>query len=766
MTKPTRKVIHGAGGGGGKGGGGGTAHIPVESADSLQSKAFARVMDLICEGEIGGLVAELQSVYLDGTPIQNPNGSMNFSGITFESRVGTQDQDYITQFPLIENEVAVGVQVTKTADVDVGVVRTVTNESVDAIRVRISIPTLTYQNPGSGDLGGTDVEYFIELQSDGGGYEEVVRDVVIGKTTSKYERSYRVELEGPGPWDIRVRRATLDSEEANLQNRTVWESYTEIIDGKLRYPNSAICAMQVDSSQFTSIPTRGYDVKLLKIQIPSNATVQDDGSLTYDGVWDGTFQTAWSANPAWCFYDLLTNTRYGLGHFIDAELVDKWALYTIGQYCDTLVDDGFGGTEPRFLCNLYLQSRGEAFRVLQDMASIFRGLVYWAEGSITVVQDSPADASHLFTPANVVDGLFHYSGSSAKTRHTVAIVTWNDPDNLYQQQVEYVEDQDAIARYGVIETEVAAFGCTSQGQANRLGRWLLYSERYQTETVTFKTGMGGSICRPGEVIQVADPTRAGSRRGGRVSSATINVVTVDQNLDSIVAAQHTISLAMPDGTVETKQILEIDGFDVTVATESGGDPFSDEAISAAVWMVQSNEVDSQQFKVLSIIEAEDGSYEVTALSHDPDKFDAVELGLKIEPQSISSLSSIPEAPSGLTITETLYAVGADVRVKVTISWNYVTGATGYMVQWQRDSGNIISMPETSLNEVEILNAEPGFYSVTVYATNSLGQRSEGSSATKEILGRAGSPTSVLGFSLMPLAGVAYLSWIGSYSVLT
>ncbi len=760
MSKIKAKHIQGSGGGGGKGGGGGTAHIPVESADSLQSKAFAQVMDLVCEGEIEGLVDGLKSVYLDGTPIENPSGSVNFTGVTFESRVGSQDQDYITQFPAVENEVAVGIRVTKTAEDDTGIVRTITNEAIDAIRVRISIPQLSYQNPSTGDLGGSEVEYFVELQSDGGGYNEIVRDIVIGKTTSKYERAYRIDLDGPGPWDIRVRRATLDSEEANLQNATVWESYTEIIDGKLRYPNSAISAMRVDASQFSSIPTRGYDVKLLKIQIPANATVRDDGSLTYSGEWDGTFQVAWSANPAWCFYDLLTNTRYGLGNFIDADLVDKWGLYTIGQYCDELVTDGFGGTEPRFLCNLYLQTRAEAFRVLQDMASIFRAMTYWAEGAITVVQDSPQDPAHLFTPANVVDGMFNYAGSSAKARHTVAVVTWNDPDNLYQQQVEYVEDQESIARYGIIETEVIAFGCTSQGQAHRLGRWLLYSERFQTETVVFKTGLGGSICRPGQIIQIADPVRAGSRRGGRVASATDSVVVLDAAID-VPPSTHTISLVLPDGTVETRQLLIVDGDTVTVATETEGSPFSAEAVNAAIWMIQSTAVDSQQFRVISVSESDEGTYEVNAISHNPDKFDAVENELTIEPRSVSALTSIPSAPAGLLITETLYAIGADVRTKVTISWNYVTGATGYLVQWQRDDGNIISMPETSLNEVEILNAEPGFYSVTVYAVNSIGKRSESSSGTKEILGRAGSPNEVSGFSLIPLAGVAYLSWTKS-----
>ncbi len=745
------KNIKGSGGGGG-GGGGGAAHVPVEDSDSLQSKAFALIVDLLAEGEIEGLVNGLQSVYLDGTPIENPSGSQNFSGVQFSTRNGTQDQDYIPEVSLIENEINVGIQVIKTLIDDTGVVRRVTNASVDAVRIRLGIPQLTESDSGSGDLHGSELTYFIELQSNGMGYNEVTRDTIIGKTTSKYERAYRVELEGPGPWDIRVRRETIDSTSSNLNNKLFWESYTEIVDGKLRYPNSALCSIKVDSSQFSNIPTRGYEVKLLKIKIPINATVRDDGSLTYSGDWDGTFQTAWSANPAWCFYDILTNTRYGLGGFIDPALVDKWALFSIGQYCDELVDDGFGGTEPRFLCNLYLQSREEAFKVLSDMASIFQAMSFWAGGTISLVQDSPSDPVHLFTPSNVQDGLFNYMGSSAKARHTVAVVTWNDPANLYAQAVEYVEDQDAIARYGIIETEVTAFGCTSQGQAHRLGRWLLYTERFQTETVTFKTGLNGAICRPGDNISVADPVRAGTRQGGRIVSATIDTVVIDQTID-VPPLTSTLSILLPDGTVETRTLSIVDGNTLTVSAS-----FSDAAQNAAIWTVQSLEVESQFFKVISVLESDDGTFEIAALAHDPRKYDAVENNLKLEPRNISNLTLIPSAPLGLMLTETLYAVGTDVRTKITISWNSVPNATSYVVQYFRTGGNIIVLPETSTNEVEILNAEPGFYTATVYAISSLGQKSEPATATKQIRGKTAPPSDVTNFSLFPMANIAYLSW--------
>jgi len=504
----TNKLIRGSGGGGKGGGGGG--RVAVESPDSLRSKAFARVLDLISEGEIVGLVDGAKSIYLDETPLQNEDGSYNFQGVELVTRTGTQSQSYVPGFPAVENETGVGVEVKASASVT----RQISNPEIDAIRVRVSIPQLTEQNISNGDLLGASVEYAIDVQSNGGGFVTYLTDTVSGKTTSKYERSYRVELTGSAPWDIRVRRITPDSTKAALQNKTFWESYTEIIDAKLRYPNSALVGIKIDSSQFNNVPRRAYDVKLLKVRVPTN---YDPVNRTYTGIWNGSFKVEWTDNPAWCFYDLLTNDRYGLGGLIDQTQVDKWALYSVARYCDELVPDGFGGTEPRFTCNIYIQSRAEAYRVIQDMASIFRGMVYWQSGAVTVSQDAPADPVYLFTPANVVGGNFVYSGSSAKARHTVALVSWNDPEDFYRQKVEYVEDAAGIARYGIIQTNITAIGCSSRGQANRVGRWLLYSEQSEAEVVVFKTGMEGAVARPGQIIQVADPVRGGARRGGRYS---------------------------------------------------------------------------------------------------------------------------------------------------------------------------------------------------------------------------------------------------------
>lgn len=740
--KKQKKPIVGAGGGGG----GGQAS-PVEQADSLQSSSYAQVLDLVSEGEIEGLVNGAQSIFLNETPLQNPDGSFNFQDVVVDTRKGSQGQTYIEGQSSVQNELTVGVE----ARVLSPVVRTITNENVNAVRVLLSFPQLTYQNPTNGDLSGVIIDYAIDVQSNGAGFVEKVRKTLNGKSTSKYERSFRIELEaGTGPWDIRLRRITPDATAATLQDKIVWSSYAEIEDVKLTYPNSALVAMRVKSSQFSSIPNRAYDMKLLKVKVPTN---YDPITRAYDGTWDGTFKIAWTDNPAWVFYDLVTSTRYGLGTFVPEDQVDKWTLYTVGRYCDELVPDGFGDLEPRFTCNLYLQSRAEAYKVINDIASIFRGMVYWAGGALTTSQDSPSDATYLFGPANVIEGLFTYSGASAKSRHTVALVTWNDPKDFYRQKVEYVEDAEAIARLGAIETQVVAIGCVSRGQAHRLGRWLLYTERYQSETVAFQTGLEGAVCKPGQVIKVSDPTRAGKRTAGRIVSADAFTLTLDSSPNFLTDSAPLISVLMSDGTVVERTVTEISGPLISVFPGFDTPPEIN-----ALWLMQDSEVEPQLFRVISVLESAAGTFDVTAVSHNVGKFDAIDNGTNLEVRPISNLNVTPAAPQDLKITETLYAVGKDVRVKVTCSWAPSSGASTYIAQYQRDSQNYVLLPEATANEVEVLNAEPGEYTFSVIAISPTGLRSIPSSITKKVLGRGAEPGSVEEFSLVPNAGMAYLSW--------
>lgn len=742
------KKIIGFGGGGGKGGGGGGGgRVAQEAPDSLRSKAFAKVLDLICEGEIAGLVSGLKSIYLDETPLQNDDGSYNFQGVEVAVVNGTQSQPYIPTSSGIENEVAVAVEVKNSLSVS----RQITNIEIDAVRVRISVPTLTNQNTSNGDINGTSVTFAFDLQSDGGSFVELFTDTISGKTTSKYERSYRIPLTGDAPWNIRVRRITPDSTSTALQNKTFWESYTEIVDTKLRYPNSALVGIKIDASQFSNIPTRAYDMKLLKVKVPSNYNAE---TRAYTGIWDGTFQVAWTDNPAWCFYDLLTNERYGLGAMVDEAQIDKWALYTVARYCDELVPDGFGGTEPRFTCNVYMQTRADAYRVIQDMASIFRGMVYWQSGAVTVSQDAPSDPIYLYTPANVIDGLFNYQGSSAKTRHTVALVSWNDPEDFYRQKVEYVEDAAGIARYGIVQTELTAIGCTSRGQANRVGRWLLYSEQSESEIVAFKTGMDGVVCRPGQIIAVSDPVRGGTRRGGRIVAATLSTVTLDAPV-SVTGTGHTLSVLLPTGAVEVREVASITGVSVTTVTD-----FSEIPATGAIWILESPNLQSQLFRVVSVVEAEDG-IEINALAHNPDKFDVIENGMVLQPRAISVLSAAPATPTNIVVTESLYESSAEVKVLVSISWDTVQGATSYFASYKVGDGNYISLPETSSNSIDIRDAQAGRYSFKVQAVNSIGKRSGSAEATKDIAGKTTPPGSVLNFSLVPVAGTAYLTWTKS-----
>jgi predicted phage tail protein len=735
-------LIIGAGGGGKSGGG--SARVAQEAPDSLRSKAYARVVDLISEGEIEGLVAGLQSVYLDDTPIQNADGTNNFTGITLETRNGTQQQSYVPGFSSVENEISVGVEIKASQPV----VRSVTDADVDAVRVKVSVPQLTNQNTTNGDLNGSEVSFAIDRQTNGGGFVEVIKDTISGKTTTKYQRSYYVPLTGSAPWEIRIRRITADSTSTAVQNKTFLESYTEVIESKLRYPNSALVALRVDAAQFSSIPRRSYDMKLLRVRIPVN---YDPTTRSYSGVWNGSFKIAWTDNPAWCFYDLLTSTRYGLGSYIPEAQIDKWALYRVAKYCDEQVPNGLGGFEPRFTCNLYLQTREQAYKVVQDMASIFRGMVYWSGGAITVTQDAPVDAVYQFAPSNVIDGEFAYQGSSAKARHTVVLVSWNDPEDFYRQKVEYVEDAAGIARYGIVQTEITALGCNSRGQAHRVGKWLLYSEQSESEIVTFRTGLEGAVVRPGDVIKVADPVRGGLRLGGRVASATTTTITLDQDVPAPRAWR--LSIILPNGTVEERRVGPASGRTVTVTS-----PFSIAPEPNAIWVLGSTEVEPQLFRVVAVSEQDPGIHEVTALAHNPGKYAAIEQGLALQPRSITVLSDQPSAPTGLSIKESLYRVKDQAKVLVQISWQEVQAAIAYRLSYRVNGGNFISLPQTSANYIEIRDAVEGPYEFSLRAIGVTRKESAATTFNATVLGKTLPPSDVMGFTVQRRMTDLLLTW--------
>jgi len=725
-----------------------------DDANSLFSKSSIRLIDVLSEGEIEGFAdAEdpKKSIYFDDTPLQNADASDNFTYDDFAYRLGTQSQNYISGFAANEN--AVNVNTAVGDDVGDSVVRTITDSDVDAVVVRLAFNQIYRVDNG---LKATSIGYAIDVQSDGGGYVEVLNTTVNGKCTSPYERSHRIELTGSAPWDIKVRRVSGVNDNTNNVRLMTFAGYTEIIDAKLRYPLTALVGLRFEASQFQAIPTRSYDIKGVKVQIPTNATVNDDGSLTYSGVWNGNFQLAWCADPAWIMRDLLLSSRYGLGRFVSSTQVDKWTLYEISKYCNESVPDGEGGTEPRFLCNVYLQSREEAFNVIQDFASCFRGMAYWSAGQIAFTQDSPKDAAALFNNGNVIEGVFNYEGSSLKARHTVALVTWNDPEQAYQQRVEYVSDEAAIAKYGIVEVRMAAFGCTSRGQANRLGRWLLYSEQQETSTCTFTVGLDGAIVRPGQIIKIADQMRAGARKGGRIASATTTVLTLDQSIATTPG--DTITVVMTDGRVEQRTIQSGD-FDAKTVTVSTA--FSSAPATQTLFIIETNAVVAQLFRVISV--TEDGeNYKITALEHNTSKYGYVENNLALQPRDITTLNQTPEPPAGISVSERLVESGNRVTTELEISWRNVDGATGYQVSYKTaNSLSFFTVGDTPYNNLTFLTDETGRFTFRVTAISALGKRSGPGELIQNIAGNTAAPQAVSGFSMIPVNGQARLTWTQS-----
>lgn len=703
----------------------------TEASDTLRSKAYARVLDAIGEGEIEGLVNGSKSIYLNETPLQNPDDTFNFD-VTVDLRHGTQGQGHIEGFPSVENEIQVGVEAKKESPV----IRTITNSNVDAVRVKVQIPQLSSQDKKTGDLNGSSVKIALELQSNGGSWSRVVEEEIQGKTMSRYERAYRIPLTGSAPWSVRLVRLSDDSKDSSVANKTYMSSITEIIDTKLSYPNTALVGIRVDASQFDSIPTRSYHMRLLRVQVPTN---YDPVARTYTGPWDGTFKIAWTNNPAWCFYDLITSERYGLGQHVPPDTVDKWTLYSIGKYCDELVPDGKGGTEPRFALNVYIQTREEAYKLLNDIAGAFRGLLYWGGGSIITTQDAPGEASYLFSNANVIDGEFTYAGSSVKARHTVALVTWNDLKDMGRQKVEYVEDAAGVAQLGVISTEVAAFGCTSQAQAHRAGRWILLSELTETETVTFSTGLEGVAVAPGRIIKVRDNYRHGKRLGGRVVSATSSQLTLDSEVQG--ASGGTIFVVAADGTTHTSKVSG-SGDRLTLQT-----PMPTPAVRGATWVLSlPGDAPPKDYRVVSVTEKEGGIYDITALEHNAGKYalvdDVTNLGSSGgdnpgTPGPIVNQPKPPEAPRDFKVSVVNYLDAGVQKYKLVASWASPSGAdtSHWEVEQRHESSNPVLFQNVAYPTLEIPDAKTGYHTLRVRAVHPKGVRSGWTSSNPVYVGR-------------------------------
>jgi predicted phage tail protein len=718
----------GAMGGGGKGGGGGSSRTPTTAPDSLDSRQYANVIDLISEGEIEGLADGFKSIYLNNTVLQNPDGSYNFQDVTIYTRNGTQNQTYIPLTSGVEDEKPVGLTVVKA----VPQVRTITDVDVDAVRITIAIPSLQQINSTNGDTSGTSVRLQIAVQYQGGGYTTKVDDTISGRTADEYRKDYLIELVRPNPSDIidiKVTRVTDDSTNSLLTNAFNWSSYTEIIWAKLTYANSALVGLRVDAEQFSSIPTRSYLVKGIKVRIPSGTTVDSaTGRIIYptNFVWNGTFAAAtWTSCPAWILYDLLTASRYGFGNHIAAAQLDKWAFFAASKYSNALVDDGFGGQEARFSCNTSIQTAEEAYKLVNDLLSVMRCQAFWSTGSLTIAQDAPSDPVYLFNQANVTPEGFSYSGSSLKIRPNVAVVSYLDL-NLRDTAYEVVEDTDSIAKYGVVKSEISAFACTSRGQANRIGRWLLFSERYEKEVCTFASSLdAGQQVRPGQIILISDPVRAGSRRAGRIAAATTTAITVDDSAstDLSIEGGSILSVILPDGSVEQREVSNVVGSVITLQAALTAAPNVN-----SIWILESPSLQATTWRVLSINESDGINYGITAIAHNESKYGYIEDGTPLEFRDSTNLNEIPAQPSELAVIssaqfgggtspEVQYELNGRIAVKITFGWFAPQGIKKFRVKYRYEDDNFITVTVQGTT-FDILDAKTGNYQIQVSSISS------------------------------------------------
>ncbi|HDC4269016.1 TPA: phage tail protein [Enterobacter kobei] len=719
----------------GRKGGSTSSRTPTEQPDDLQSVAKAKILIALGEGEFAGQLTG-NDIYLDGTALENANGSQNFSGVTWEFRAGTQAQKYIQGIPGTENEISMGTEVSSAT----AWTRTFTNTQLSAVRLRLKWPSL-FKQEDDGDLVGYSVNYAIDLQTDGGAWQTVLNTSVTGKTTSGYERSHRIDLPQAGStWTIRLRKITSDANSAKIGDTMTLQSFTEVIDAKLRYPNTALLYIEFDSSQFNgSIPQISCEPRGRVIRVPDT---YDPETRTYSGTWTGAFKWAWTDNPAWIFYDLVVTDRFGLGDRLTAANIDKWMLYQVAQYCDQQVPDGKGGsgTEPRYICNVYVQERNDAYTVLRDFAAIFRGMTYWGGDQIVALADMPRDVDYSYTRANVIDGRFNYASSTSKTRYTSALVSWSDPDNAYADAMEPVFEQALVARYrGFNQLEMTAIGCTRQSEANRKGRWGILTNN-KDRVVSFDVGLDGNIPQPGYIIAVADELLSGKVMGGRISAVNGRVIKLDRVADA--AAGDRLILNLPSGASQSRTIQAVNGESVTVTTA-----YSETPEAEAVWVVESDELYAQQYRVVSVSDNDDGTFSITGAWHDPDKYARIDTGAIIDQRPVSVIPPGNQSPPANIVISSFSVVQQNISVEtMRVSWDQAQNAIAYEAQWRRNDGNWVNVPRSSTTSFDVPGIYAGRYLVRVRAINAAEISSGwGYSEEKTLTGKVGNPPKPVGF---------------------
>lgn len=727
-------------------GGGTSPKAPTEAVDSLRSTNLAKLLIAVGEGEFDG-VPTAANIYLDNTPINDASGNVNFPNVKWEWRTGAVDQAYIPGIPSVENETTVNVELRS----DNSWVRSLTNTQLSAVRLRFAWAALQRQDD-SGNVGGYRIEYAVDVSTDGGAYQQVLAEAVDGKTTTRYERSRRIDLPAAtAGWQIRVRRITPNQNTNKIADTMLVAGYTEVIDAKLRYPNTALLYIEFDAEQFTNIPAVTVDCNGRKWQVPSN---YDPVARTYSGVWDGTFKSAWTNNPAWVTFGICTADRFGLGKRIKPFMVDKWELYRIAQYCDQLVPDGIGGQEPRFLCDMNLQGKAEAWTLLRDISAIYRGMTYWAEGQLVMQADMPRsqDFDYVFTRTNVIDGKFSYGSASAQTRYTRAIVSFDNPANNYDTDVTAYADPILQRRFGDKPVEISAIGCTRASEAQRRGKWVVMSNN-QDRTVTFKTGMEGEIPLPGYIIPIADSLLAGREIGGRISAAADRVVTLDR--DTLAKAGDRLIINLPSGKAEGRTVQSVAGRAVTVTAA-----YSEAPTPQLQWALDADDLAIPLYRVLSRKRTTEGDYEISALQFEAGKYAFIDTGAKLEERPISVIPiTVVPAPTSVTLTSHS-AIDQGIAVNtMTITWPAVNGAVAYDVEWRKDNGNWIRVQRTGTTSVDITGIYSGAYlarvrAVSAYDISSIWR----SSQLTQLNGKEGLPPAVTSLTSESLIFGIGLKW--------
>ncbi|KRP44050.1 TipJ family phage tail tip protein [Pseudomonas poae] len=720
-----RKIdIHGAKGGEDK------PKTPTEAPDSLRSVAIAKMLIAIGEGEFEG-TPTAKDIYLDNTPLQDPQGNMNFPNVKWEWRTGAVDQSYIQGIPSVENETTISTELRSGTPW----VRAISNTQLSAVRVRFAWPSLQSVDSG-GNVNGYRIEYKVELATDGGAYQQVLSEAVDGKTTSLYERTRRIDLpKATTGWLMKITRLTINQNNNKISDTMQIAGFTEVIDAKIRYPNTALLYIEFSAEQFRSIPAVTVETKLKKMQVPSN---YDTASRTYSGIWDGTFKLAWTDNAVWMTYDITTADRFGLGRRIKPWMVDKWELYRISQYCDQLVPDGKGGQEPRFICNLNLQSKADAWSLLQDISTIYRGMTYWAQGQVFTLADMPraADFDFAYTRANVIDGKFTYSSASERTRYTRALISYDNPLNNYDTDVTAVTDQKLQRRYGDNPLEISAIGCTRESEAQRRGKWALLTNS-KDRAVTFKVGLDGRIPLPGYVIPIADELLAGRPVGGRISAVNGKVITLDR--DTQAKPGDRLILNLPDGKCEGRTVQLVSGRQVTVTVAYSVPPERE-----LVWALDADDLAIPLYRVVSVARPEPGVFEISAVQYDPSKFAHIDTGARLEERPISVIPiTVVPAPASVTITSNVSIDQGLAISTMNISWPAVNGAVAYDVEWRKDSGNWIKVQRTGSTSVDVTGIYSGAYlarvrSVSAFEISSIWK----SSNLTNLEGKTGLPPAV------------------------